>query len=126
MSFGSRLEHTVSIVRRTAVDEDDYGQDEFSEAVLATVKAAIQPKTEREMALSTQAGAGVSDHTLYLFPTDLVGSDYILHDQGDCPMTWDLPHMRFEIDAIRNAAGKGHHLEVTARAVQGTEDVTGS
>jgi hypothetical protein len=126
VSFASRLEHTVAIVRRTSSGETDYGADEFSEAVLATVKAAIQPKDERELALSTQAGAGVSDHTIYLLPTDLVGSDYILHDQGDCPMTSDLPHMRFEIEGIRNAAGKGHHLEVNARAVQGIEDVTGS
>lgn len=126
MSFGSRLEHTVTIVRRTASGEDDFGQDRFTESAVATVKAAIQPKDERELALSTQAGAAVSDHTIYLFPTDIVGSDYILHDQGDCPMTSDLPHMRFEIEGIRNAAGKGHHLEVTARSIQGTDDVTGS
>ena len=94
--------------------------------MLATLKAALQPKDAREMALVSQAGAGVGDWTIFTFPIDLEGADAIWHDQGDCPMTDDLPHLRFEITGIRNAAGLGHHLEIDARAVQGTQDVTGS
>jgi hypothetical protein len=127
MPIGSRLQHTVAVVRRGESGVfDDYNQPVFDETVLATLAAAIMPKDEREQLLASQVGAGLSDHTIFTLPTDLTGADYIVHDQGDCPMTEDLPHMRFEIAGIRNAAGLGHHLEIDARAVQGVQDVTGS
>jgi len=126
MSFGSRLEHTVSIVRRTVSGETAFGADVYTYTTLATVRAAIQPASEREVDQTSQTGAGITEHTIFLFPTDVKGSDVILHDQGDCPMSDDLPHMRFEVEGIRNAAGRGHHLELRARAVEGVTDVTGS
>lgn len=127
MPIGTRLTHTVAIVRATATGAyDDYNQPTETEAELATVKAAIQPRTEQEMALVSQAGAGVGDHVIFMLPIDVAGADAIVHDQGDCPMTDDLPSMRFEITGIANAAGLGHHLEIEARAVQSEQDVTGS
>lgn len=123
MSFGSRLTHTVTIVRTATSgdpdDDDEFGQPVFTESTLATVRAAIQPKTEREIALTTQAGASVSDHRIYLLPTDLTTADAIVHDAQDCPMRPDLPDARFEITGVPDAAGLGHHLEVEAKLVAG-------
>jgi hypothetical protein len=124
--IGDHLTHTVAVMRRTEGAEDEYGQPILIEALLATVPAAIQPKTEEEQALLSQAGAEVSDHTVFMLPMDIVGSDFIVHDENDCPLTSDLPDMRLEIDGMRNAAGIGHHLELSVRNVADTQDVTGS
>lgn len=127
MPIGSRLTHTVAIKRTTDTGAfDDYNQPIVTESTLATVKAAIQPRTADEMAAVSQAGAGFGDHVIFMLPTDVTGADAIEHDQGDCPLTSDLPTLRFEIDGIRNAAGLGHHLEIDARLVQAEQDVTGS
>lgn len=127
MSIGSRLTHVVDIVRPTDTGSfDDYNQPTVTEAVLASVKASIQPKDAREQQAFSQAGAGISDHTVFLLPTDIKGSDAIEHDPDDCPLTRDLPFSRFEIDGIRNAAGIGHHLEVDVHAVNAPADATGS
>lgn len=125
--IGSRFTHTVSLIRRTASGSyDDYNQPIASDTVLATVKAAIQPRTQREQALISQAGAAVSDHVIYMFPTDLSTADAILHDAEDCPVTSDLPTARFEIAGVPNAAGLGHHLEVEARLVAAPQEAEGS
>lgn len=127
MPIGTRLEHTVDIVRSTTTGSyDDYNQPVTTPGVFATIKAAIQPKDAEEQAAVSQAGAGISDHTIYTLPVDIAGGDAVVHDQGDCPMDPDLPTMRFEVGGIRNAAGRGHHLEIDARAVQPEQDVTGS
>ena len=72
MSFGSRLTHTVSIVRKAdAHTLDDYGQPITSDEVIDTVKAAIQPRRENEQGAVSQAGAATADHVIFLFPTSL-------------------------------------------------------
>lgn len=127
MPIGSRLTHTVDIVRATATGTlDDYGQPVESEAVLASVKAAIQPRTQREMETVSQAGAAVTTHAIYLLPTDLTTADYISHDASACPLSADLPDGRFEIIGIANAAGLGHHLEVDARLIASPQEAEGS
>lgn len=127
MAIGSRLTHTVAIVRSSATGSyDDYNQPVVSEAVVGTVKAAIQPKTEREQLAVSQAGAAVSDHTIFLLPTDLTTADAILHDAETCPLTHDLPTARFEISGVANAAGLGHHLEVDVRLVASPIEAVGS
>jgi head-tail adaptor len=126
MSFGSRLTHTVSVIRATEGALDEYGQPTVTESVLATPKAAIQPRSEREKALIGQGGAAISDFVIYLFPTELNTSDAILHDEAACPLTSDLPTSRFEITGISNAAGLGHHLEVAARMVASPQEAEGS
>lgn len=123
MSIGSRLTHTVTIVRNSVStdpdDDDEQGQPQRTESTLATVKAAIQPKRADEMALTTQAGAVVADHRIFLLPTDLTTADAIVHDAQDCPMRPDLPDSRFEVTSVPDAAGLGHHLEVEARVIGG-------
>lgn len=123
VSIGSRLTHTVTIVRLSSSgdpdDDDEYGHAVRTEAVLDTVKAAIQPKSDQEIALTTQAGAAVADHRIYLLPTDITTADAIVHDAQDCPMRPDLPDARYEVTAVPDAAGLGHHLEVEARVIGG-------
>lgn len=123
MSIGSRLTHTVTIVRLAVStdpdDDDEQGQPMRTESELATVKAAIQPKTDREVALTTQAGATVADHRIYLLPTDITTSDAIVHDAQECPMRPDLPDARYEVTGVPDAAGLGHHLEIEARVIGG-------
>lgn len=125
-AFGSRLTHTVTIVRETPTDTlDDYGQPTVTTSQ-RTVKAAVQPRTEREQALMSNAGAAVSDHVIYMFPTDLTTADAIVHDEGTCPVASDLPTGRFEIVGVPNAAGLGHHLEVEANMVASPAEAEGS
>jgi head-tail adaptor len=122
VSIGSRLTHTVTIERSSSSgdpdDDDEYGQPVRSPSTIATVRAAIQPKSDREVALTSQAGAALSDYRIYLLPTDLTTADAIIHDAQDCPMRPDLPDARFEIVGVPDAAGLGHHLEVDARFVE--------
>ena len=127
MSFGSRLTHTVSIVRKAdAHTLDDYGQPVTSDDVIATVKAAIQPRRENEQAAVSQAGPAIANYVIFMFPTDLTTADAIVHDQDICPLTNDLPTGRFELQGVPNAAGLGHHLEVQARLIESAQLAWGS
>jgi head-tail adaptor len=127
MSFGSRLTHTVSIVRKAdAHNLDDYGQPITSDDVIETVKAAIQPRRENEQGAVSQAGPAVADHVIFMFPTSLRTADAIVHDQSVCPVIRDLPTARYEISGVPNAAGLGHHLEVQARLIESAQLATGS
>ena len=120
MSFGSRLTHTVTIVRpdvdANPAHDDEYGQPVATPETIATVKAAIQPLTrDQETVITSQGGAVFADHRIYLFPTDIRTTDAIVHEAQACPMSPDLPDARYEITAVPDAAGLGHHLEVEAR-----------
>ena len=127
MSFGSRLTHTVSIIRKAdAHTLDDYGQPVTTDAVISTVKAAIQPRRENEQGAVSQAGVATADHVIFLFPTNLRTADAIFHDQTVCPVVRDLPTARYEISGVPNAAGLGHHLEVQARLIESAQLATGS
>lgn len=127
MSFGSRLQHTVSIVRQDDNGTfDDYGQPVTVDEVLSTVKAAIQPRNERERDSASQGGPAVGDHVIFMFPTDLTTADAIFHDDTICPLVSDLPTSRFEIVGVPNAAGLGHHLEVQARLIESAQGAIGS
>lgn len=122
MSLQSLLTHTVTIQRFSSsgnpANDDEYGQPVRTPSTLATVKAAIQPKSDREIALTTQAGAALSDYRIYLMPRDITTADAIVHDARDCPMRPDLPDARFELVGVPDAAGLGHHLEVDAKLVE--------
>ena len=127
MSFGSRLTHTVAIVRKAdSHNLDDYGQPMTADAVIATVKAAIQPRRENEQAATSQAGPAVADYVIFMFPTDLSTADAIFHDADVCPLVRDLPTGRFELQGVPNAAGLGHHLEVQARLIEAAQLAAGS
>lgn len=117
MSFASLLRHTLVIERPYQDDSnlDDYGQPVREYIELATVKGLIQPLSTaaaaaREVQLVSQGGAALTDHTIFLAPTDVTTADRIVHEGR-----------YFEINAIRDGGGQGHHLEVAARLVTSPE-----
>ena len=112
MPINDRLIHSLAIVSptRDAEDIDEYGQPVAGEPIVTTVKGLVQPKSAREIALTSQAGAEVSDHTIFLMPQTLSGAAYIRFE----PDTGD----RYEISGIRSFEfGKDPHLEVDARRI---------
>jgi head-tail adaptor len=122
VSFDSLLTHTVSLVRRldSGVD-DDYGQAITDETVVSAVRASIQPKSDREAALVSQAGTAVSDHVIYIRPLDVSTADLVVHDRAACGLADDLPDGRYELIGTPAAAGLGHHLELDARLIVAPE-----
>lgn len=103
MSIGSRYRHTVIVKRAAATGTlDEYGQPVTAEATVATVAGLVQPRSAREVALASQAGAAIGSHVLYTAPlADLA---------TDC---WvELAGRRYDIVSIADAGGVGHHLEV--------------
>jgi len=129
VSFASLLDHTVAIHRdRATTSDDDYGQPVTALEVGELFPAAIQPKGVREVALISQAGAPIGDYTIYCRPRLVVAADAIVHATALCPKpdAEDLPTVRFEVTGVRNAAGRGHHLEIDARLVGLDAGVEGS
>lgn len=110
MSFDALLRHTLVVKQMTPGDPmilDDYGQPVVTETTLATVPGRITPKSAREVALASQAGAAVSTHTGFLRP--LAG----LHT--GC---WiECGGIRYDLVGMPDAAGHGHHLELELVAV---------
>ena len=87
------------------------GQPVYAWATLATVNGSIQPKTAREVALESQGGATITDTKIYLEPTDVLAADRIR-------LAADTSGPYYEITGVRDAAGRGHHLELDARLVK--------
>ena len=104
MSFDALLVHRLAVERATSGTLDAYGQPARTYATLATFRGRIEPKSAREVAALSGAGAVVSDHTLYARPRDLRESDRIRFEPADGRL--------FEITGIRDSAGAGHHLTV--------------
>ncbi|HSW41756.1 MAG TPA: head-tail adaptor protein [Patescibacteria group bacterium] len=104
MSFDTLLIHRLAVERATSGTLDEYGQPTRTYATLATFRGRLEPKSAREVAALSGAGAVVSNHTLYARPRDLRESDRIhfVPDDG----------RRFEVTAIRDPAGAGHHLTI--------------
>lgn len=126
MTIGSRfLPHRVSVLRQVPrlneLDEqllDDYGQPlSDTDTIAESVPAGIQPKSAQEVAAQHQAGAVKSDTTIYLLPRDITTADAIHHDPTSCPMAVDLPEATYNLVAVPDAAGAGHHLEIDAKLV---------
>jgi hypothetical protein len=125
----SLLNHVVHLERDVDTgDEDEYGHATTAPSIGQDFRAAIQPKSAREVALLSQAGADIADWTIYLLPRDVDTADKIVHVSADCPVreAADLPDATFELSGIRNAAGLGHHLEADARLVGNAAVVAGS
>jgi hypothetical protein len=86
---------------------DDYGQPVTAETTVATVRGLVQPRSAREVALASQAGAVIGTHVGYLAPlAGLTTADWIEHGG-----------VRFDILSMPDAAGLGHHLELALVAV---------
>ena len=122
MSFDDRLRHSLVIYRNVpavvpAHDPpgptdgdpilDDYGQPVMGATTVATVRGLIQPRSAKEIALTSQAGAVIGTHVGYMRPlAGLTTADWIEHDG-----------VRFDILSMPDAAGLGHHLELALQAV---------
>lgn len=114
MSLASRLRHTVTILRVSDGDEDERGVAQQTWEVLATVRAWVQPRSRRtasvrEQTDRTQGGPVVSEHTIFMLPTDIRSADLLRMEPDD--------GRRFEITGIRNAGGRDRHLEIDAQVV---------
>jgi hypothetical protein len=128
MSLSGLLDHRVYVSRKVDGADDDYGHPVTTQEVGESFAAAIQPKSIREVVAIDQAGSPVGDWTLFFAPRVVTEADALIHDAAACPKvdTADLPTCRFEITGVRNAAGRGHHLEVDARLVGTSAGVEGS
>jgi hypothetical protein len=115
MSFTARLIHTLEIWRPTFDESnvDDHGQPPVSYALIASPNGLVQPKSAREVALISQAGATIGLYTIHLEPTDLAESDRIDHVIGTGRQSYELTGIRrfdfgsfphFEVDANRMSA----------------------
>jgi hypothetical protein len=114
MSIESRFRHTLVVKRQTAVLDDEgaatfdtYGQPVMTSSTVATVAGLIQPRSAREVALASQAGAVIGDFVVYMAPLATLGTDCWI-EWGGC---------RYDVLSIADAGGLGHHLEVSARKV---------
>lgn len=115
MAFADRLIHSLLIVRHVVVVDgsgdpvlDENGMPTTTD-VATEVKGLIQPKKATEVALISQGGAALTDHTVYLLPTAVTNDDLITFDPDD--------GRHYQVTGVRDAAGIGHHLEVDARMV---------
>lgn len=128
MSFASLLDHTVHVVRRAETGEDDYGHAETVDEVGGPFRAAIQPKSVRDVALISQAGAAIGLYTIYCQPRVIDTSAALIHDTDQCPKAdeRDFPTARFEITGVRQQTGRGHHLALDAKLVSSGAGVEGS
>lgn len=109
--FDSQLIHSLVIERATDGAVDEYNQPSRTWSTVAEVPGLVQPKTARELAQLNNAGAVVSTYSIYARPTDVQPSDRIRILSGSMAGL-------YEIDGIRNEAGRDHHLKLDARTVQ--------
>ena len=120
MSFAGLLVHPLAIVTPATPDPDSvdgYGHPIAGTPTVQLVNGMVQPKTARELALASQGGAEVGDHTIYLLPRRINAAAYI-RDQPDAGR-------RFDIIGIRSFEfGSAPHLEVDCRLVGSTEGPT--
>lgn len=129
MAFASLLAHRLAIVTPVvfgdptdADDLDTYGQPQADAPTVSLVRGLVQPKSAREMAMTTQAGTEVSDHTIFLLPRQLSGAAYIA-DADDLGVL--AGGRRFHITGVRSFEfGRSPHLEVDCRLVGSTEGPT--
>lgn len=117
--FGAQLRHTVTIRRFTAGATDEYGQPSRTPSDLATgVKALIQPKPSRmgggqpEEPTTFGAGTQITDHTVFLRPTDVTAADEIVATDAGVHTG-----RTFEILLVKDAGGQNHHLELDVRLI---------
>lgn len=117
MSLGARLIHPLAIVTPFVPDPDvvdEYGHQVEGTPDVIQIRGLVQPKTAREIAAVTQAGAEYSDHTIYLLPRRVSGAGYI-RDDPDAGRRFDIVGVRsFEF-------GRSPHLEVDCKLVGSTE-----
>jgi hypothetical protein len=118
--MANRLIHSLAIVtptRDVSGEDDEYGHPVPGEPDIDLVAGLVQPKSVREVALTSQAGAEIGDYTIFLARRELAGAAYIRFepDDGD----------RYEITGVRDFNfGRLAHLEVDARRIRSEVLVT--
>jgi head-tail adaptor len=116
VAFDRLLRHTVTISRAALGSLDEYGQPSRTYADVATVPALVQPKPSRSVGGGAEesttyfAGTQITDHTVFLRPTDVTAADRIVH--GDDT---------FEVLLVKDAGGQDHHLELDVRLIEPAE-----
>lgn len=120
MSFAALLVHPLAIVSPVyQVTDDDYGQPSADTPEVALVQGMVQPKTAREISLTSQAGAELSDHTIFLLPRAIAAGAWIADADGSGVLAGGR---RFDVTGVRSIEfGSVPHLEVDARLVGSTE-----
>jgi hypothetical protein len=123
VSFAALLVHPLAIVEPVyQVTDDDYGQPERDDPAVSLVRGMVQPKTAREIALTSQAGAELSDHVIFLQPRRIAAGAWIADADADGVLAGGR---RFDITGVRSSeVGSAPHLEVDARLVGSTEGPT--
>ena len=108
MGIESRYLHTLVVKRMVATGGvDEYGQPVSAETTVATVPGLVQPRRAREVALASQGGAAIGDCAGYMAPLATLGTDCWLEVGG----------VRYDVLAIYDAGGVGHHLELGLQRV---------
>ena len=113
MSIQSRYRHTLVIKRLAATGAlDGMYQPVMAETTLATVKGLIQPRSAREVALTSQAGAVIGQHVGYMDPLVGLGTDCWIELVEPADMAG-----RYDILSMPDAAGLNHHMELALQRV---------
>jgi hypothetical protein len=129
MAFVDLLDHEVYIERRLGTGtEDEYGQAVTTLDTSHRFAAAIQQNSAHEVLLASQAGTPIGDYIIFCLPRVILENEAIIHDTNICPKAADvdLPTQRFEVNSVKNAAGRGHHLELDATLTGSPGGVEGS
>jgi hypothetical protein len=119
-AFDATLVHSLALVRtpRDSGTPDEWGQPTAGPpAVVDTFYGLIQPLSARELGLVSQAGASVSDHTLFCRPLDIRGGDYVRFEPDD--------GRRYDVITVPDVGGQADHLECGLRMVQAEARVPG-
>jgi hypothetical protein len=108
MAIQSRYRQTIVVKRMAPTGAlDDYSQPVMGETTVATVRGLIQPRSAREVALASQAGAVIGQHVAFMDPLPGLGTDCWL----------ELAGVRYDVLSMPDAAGLGHHLELALQQV---------
>jgi SPP1 family predicted phage head-tail adaptor len=100
------LNHTLTIRRATASTRNERGEPTETYADLATVAASVQPISARELEQLGQGGPVASTHKVYLYPIAITADDRLVEGSTT-----------YEIDAVFDQAGAGHHLRLNVHSV---------
>lgn len=104
----SKLNHSVTIERATAGSRNERGEPVETWAASETVRASVQPISARELAQLGQGGPVSSTHKIYMLPPSggVTSADRLVEGSTT-----------FQIDAVYDQAGAGHHLRIDCHAV---------
>lgn len=123
MTFAALLVHPLAIVTPTYdVTDDEYGHPDELTPTVELVSGMVQPRSAREVALSTQAGAEIGDYVIFLLPRRISNAAHIRDSDGTGVLAGGR---RFEVLGVRSYEfGSAPHLELDCRLVGSSEGPT--